>query len=72
MRTIPVEEGDSSERKMINILLEGYDISSLWLLNSLKSYIKSFHRVTVIALAFRETRVENLDDWNYLYEKKGL
>ena len=54
---------------MINILLEGYDISSLWLLNSLKSYIKSFHRVTVIALAFRETRVENLDDWNYLYEK---
>ena len=54
---------------MINILLEGYDISSLWLLNSLKSYIKSFHRVTVIALSFRETRVENLDDWNYLYEK---
>ncbi len=54
---------------MINILLEGYDINSPWLLESLKSYIQPFHRVTVIALAFCETRVKNLDDWNYLYAK---
>lgn len=54
---------------MTNILLEGYDISSPWLFDSLKAYIKPFHKVVILALAFRDTRVKNLDDWNALYEK---
>lgn len=54
---------------MINILLEGYDINAPWLMDSLKLYIKPFHKAAIIALAFRDTCVKNLDDWNALYEK---
>ena len=51
---------------MTNILLEGYDINAPWLMDSLKPYIKPFHKVAIVALAFRDTRVKNLDDWNAL------
>ena len=54
---------------MTNILLEGYDINAPWLMDSLKLYVKPFHKVAIIALAFRDARVKNLDDWNALYEK---
>jgi len=54
---------------MTNILLEGYEINAPWLFDSLKDYIKPFQKVAIIALAFRDTRVKNLDDWNALYEK---
>lgn len=54
---------------MTNILLEGYDINAPWLLDSLRPHIKPFHSVAVIALAFRDSQVKSLDDWNALYEK---
>ncbi|MBO4354547.1 MAG: peptidase S51, partial [Clostridia bacterium] len=54
---------------MTNILLEGYEINAPWLFDSLKDYIRPFQKVVIIALAFRDTRVKNLDDWNALYEK---
>ena len=54
---------------MTNILLEGYDINAPWLLETLKGYIMPSHKVAVIALAFRDSRVKNLDDWNSLYAK---
>ncbi len=54
---------------MTNILLEGYDINEPWLLETLKRYILPSHKVAVIALAFRDFRVKNKDDWNALYAK---
>lgn len=54
---------------MINILLEGFNISEPWLSNELKKYIKPTHSVAVIALAFRDSRVKSLPDWNTLYGK---
>ena len=54
---------------MTNILLEGYDINAPWLLESLKAYIKPFQSVNVIALAFRDARVKNLEDWNSLFDE---
>ncbi len=56
---------------MINILLEGYDIAVSWLYDELKAYIKPNHKVAVIALAYRDNRVKNLDDWNVLYDKNN-
>ena len=49
--------------------MEGYEISSPWLFDSLKAYIKPHHKVAIIALAFRDARVKNLEDWNALYGK---
>ncbi|MCC8131019.1 MAG: Type 1 glutamine amidotransferase-like domain-containing protein [Ruminococcus sp.] len=54
---------------MINILLEGYDIAVPWLFDELKAYIKPNHKVTVIALAYRDNHVKNLENWNALYGK---
>ena len=54
---------------MVNILLEGFDIDAPWLYEELKNYIQPNHRVAVIALSFRDSRVKSLDDWNALYSK---
>ena len=54
---------------MINILLESYNIDASWLYDELKNYIKPTHKVAVIALSFRESRVKSLADWNALYSK---
>ena len=54
---------------MINILLEGYNITEPYLYDELKQIIKSEHRVAVIALSFRDARVKSLSDWNLLYGK---
>ena len=56
---------------MINILLEGYDINAPWLFDTLKRYLKPSHKVAVVALAFRDSVVKDLDDWNALYAKNG-
>lgn len=56
---------------MINILLEGYDIAAPWLYDELKAYICPSHKVAVIALSFRDSRVKNLYDWNALYGKEN-
>ena len=56
---------------MTNILLEGYEINVPWLFEALKDYIMPSHRVAVIALAFRDSRVKNLDDWSALYAKNS-
>ena len=66
---VPGNHSVSGGKSMTNILLEGYDINAPWLMDSLKPYIKPFHKVSIVALAFRDTRVKNLDDWNALYEK---
>lgn len=58
---------------MINILLEGYDISAPWLYDDLKQYILSDYSVAVIAFSFRDSKVKNSEDWNSLYSKeKGI
>ncbi len=54
---------------MTNILSKGYEISAPWLFDSLKAYIKPFQKVAILALAFRDSRIKNLADWNALYEK---
>ncbi len=56
---------------MINILLEGYDISANWLYEELKNYIKPSYSVTVIAFSFRDSIVKSAKDWNKLYGKKN-
>ena len=56
---------------MINILLEGYNIAEPWLYTELKNYIKPSHKVTVIALSFRDDRVKFAEDWNLLYSKEN-
>lgn len=56
---------------MINILLESYDIAAKWLYDDLKAYIKTKHRVAVIALSFRDSRVKSSDDWNTLYSREN-
>ena len=33
---------------MTNILLEGYDINAPWLMDSLKPYVKPFHKAAII------------------------
>lgn len=55
---------------MVNILLEGYDIDAPWLHEELKNYIQSDHKVAVVALAFRDSKVSNLAQWEALYGKK--
>ncbi len=56
---------------MTNILLEGYHIDSPWIYKELKAYIKPHHKVAVLALSFRESKVKNLADWNGLYGKES-
>ena len=55
---------------MINILLEGYRFDADWLYGALKSYIKPHHRVAVVALSFRDSRVKNAEEWEHLYGKE--
>ena len=43
---------------MVNILLEGYEIQAPWLYDELRKYIKSTHKVAVVAFSFRDSRVE--------------
>lgn len=54
---------------MVNILLEGYDIDAQWLHEELKNYIQPDHKVAVVALAFRDSKVGNLAQWEALYGK---
>ena len=56
---------------MLNILLEGYDISADWIYDKLKNYIKPHHSVVVVAFSFRDERVKTLEDWNLLYSKEN-
>ncbi len=55
---------------MINILLEGYDITAPWLYDELKKYIMPNHSVAVVAFSFRDSKVQSLSDWNSLYSKE--
>ena len=55
---------------MINILLEGYNIGANLLYDKLKEYIAPSHRVVVVALSFRDSRVKSLSDWDTLYSKE--
>ena len=56
---------------MINILLEGYRFDANWLYGTLKNYIMPHHRVAVVALSFRDSRVKNANDWNTLYGREN-
>lgn len=56
---------------MINILLDVYNIENPHLYCELKNYIKPNHSVAVIALAFRDSQVKSLADWNLLYGKEN-
>lgn len=53
---------------MVNILLEGYDISAPYLYDELKKYIDPSCSVAVIALSFHDS-VKSLSDWKALYGK---
>lgn len=64
-----MEKKNIRRESMTNILLEGYDINAPWLFDSLKAYIKPFHKVAILALAFRDARVKSLAEWKALYEK---
>lgn len=55
---------------MINILLEGYEISESYLYNELKNYIKPDYSVAIIAFSFMDSTTKCLSDWNKLYSKK--
>lgn len=56
---------------MINILLEGFDIGTVWLYEELKNYIMPNHKVAVVAFSFRDSRVKSLRGWKALYGKKN-
>lgn len=56
---------------MINILLEGFDLSAPWLMSELKKCIKPGSRVAVVALSFRDAQARNADDWSALYSREG-
>lgn len=56
---------------MVNVLLEGYDIGASWIYSELKNYLKSTHKVAVVAFSFRDSKVKNLEDWNGLYGKEN-
>lgn len=55
---------------MVNILLEGYDISADWLRGELRRYIRPEQRVAIVAFSFRDSRVKNNDDWKCLYGRE--
>lgn len=55
---------------MVNILLEGYDISAPYLCGELKKYINQSSSVAVIALSFRDSQVKSLSDWKALYGRR--
>ena len=56
---------------MVNILLEGYNISEPWLYEELKNYIKPYMKVAVLALAFRDNKVKSNSDWLDLYGRSA-
>ena len=56
---------------MVNILLEGYNISEPWLYDELKNYIKPYMKVAVLALAFRDSKVKSNSDWLGLYGRSA-
>ncbi len=56
---------------MIHFLLEGYDLSAPWLREALKAHLRSSHRVTVIALSYRDQQVKNAAQWQRLYGVGG-
>ncbi len=56
---------------MIHILLEGYDCCQPWLFDSLRTYIKPYHKVAVLPFAFRDSRVRSAEDWDLLYSKEN-
>ena len=56
---------------MVNVLLEGYDITVPWLYDELKNYIKPEHMVAVIAFSFRDEQAKSIEDWDTLYSKES-
>lgn len=47
---------------MVNILLEGLDLDADWLKETLKDYIKPYHKVVIVALSFGD-EIKNERDW---------
>lgn len=54
---------------MVNILLEGIDLSSDYLREELRKYIKPEHHIVNVAFSFKDAQVQSLSDWNALYSK---
>lgn len=56
---------------MINILLEGHNLTHDWIYAELKKYIKPYHKIVVVPFSFRERDAADCHEWNKLYGKRG-
>ena len=55
---------------MVNVLLESYDLTVPYLFDALRPYIKSSHRVAIVAFSFLPEQASNLEEWLGLYGKE--
>ena len=56
---------------MVNIFIEGYDLTADYLRETLRKYIKPACRVAVVAFSFRESQVGSAADWDALYSREN-
>lgn len=56
---------------MINIFIEGYDLTAEYLQRELLKFIKPDSHVAVVAFSFRESQVASQEDWDALYSKEN-
>ena len=56
---------------MTNILLDGPDLTANYLREHLRSYLKPYHRVAIVAFSFKDEKVRCLDDWCALYSAEN-
>lgn len=56
---------------MVNIFIEGYDLTAEYLQRELLKFIKPDSRVAVVAFSFRESQVASQEDWDALYSREN-
>jgi len=54
---------------LINILLSNYDINKDWIITEISKYINKDSKVVVIPFSFSNKDIQDLKDWNFLYNK---
>lgn len=55
---------------MVHVLLESYDLTAPFLVDTLRRYLKPGQKVAIVAFSFLPTQASNLEQWNSLYGKE--
>lgn len=55
---------------MVNVFIEGYDLTADYLWEALCKYIGPESRVAVVAFSFRDRQVASAEDWDALYSRE--